>query len=77
MCTPSFSPAKESGSEINGKVTRGRRLKAKSYKLTNEIELDEALAELKDALEASVLGVCRTLQREEVNEEIWFTWIKH
>lgn len=40
------------------------------YKLTNEIEFHEALAKFKDSFKATILGICRTLQREEVNEEI-------
>lgn len=38
--------------------------------LTNEIELHEAFAKFKNAFKASVLSICRTLQREEVNEQI-------
>lgn len=47
------------------------------YKLTNEIEFHEAFAKFKDSFKATILCICRTLQREEVNEEIWFTRIKH
>jgi hypothetical protein len=64
MCTPSFSPVKRRWLKVKQKLNRS------GDKLTNEIELHKALAELEDAFEASILGVCRTLQREEVNEEI-------
>jgi hypothetical protein len=46
------------------------RVKFSSYKLTNEIEFHEAFAKFKDSFKATILCVCRTLQREEVNEEV-------
>lgn len=46
------------------------QVKSSVYKLTNEIEFHEALAKFKDSFKATILGICRPLKREEVNEEI-------
>lgn len=46
------------------------QIRFKSYKLTNEIEFHEAFAKFKNSFKATILRVCRTLQGEEVNEEV-------
>lgn len=65
MWTPSFSPGK--ALKAYRKSIREQTW-LKLYKLTNEIQFHEAFAKFKDSFKATILCVCRTLQREEVNE---------